>query len=110
LVRPFALGWKDDWVDVRDQVGESLFVLVSGAAIGPPSMNTRRSVSKLSFGVHPLDPQSDAQTSGCEVESGAHVSYGSIVAVSNNRQLNGVWGVRLGGALGAGAAGAEGCA
>ncbi len=22
MVRPFALGWKDDWADVRDQVGE----------------------------------------------------------------------------------------
>jgi hypothetical protein len=31
LVSPFELGWKDDWVDVRDhdQVGERGLVLVS---------------------------------------------------------------------------------
>jgi hypothetical protein len=89
LVRPFALGWKDDWADVRDQVGESLFVLVSGAAVGPPFVNTGRGVSELSFGVQPLDPQSDAQARGCEVESGAHVSYGSVVAVSRDCAMKG---------------------
>jgi hypothetical protein len=35
----------------------------------------------LSFGVHPLDPQSDAQARSCEVESSAHISDGSIMAV-----------------------------
>jgi hypothetical protein len=84
LVRPFALGWKDDWADVRDQVGESLFVLVSGTAARPLFVNTRRGVSELSFGVHPLDPQSDAQARGSEVESGARVSDGSIMAISRD--------------------------
>jgi len=59
-------------------------VLVTGTAVGSPFVNTRRGVSELSFGVHPLDPQSDAQARSCEVESGAHVSDGSIMAISRD--------------------------
>ena len=60
MVRPFALGWKDDWADVRDQVGEGGLVLVSRTPVGFPFVNARRSISELSFGVDPLNPQSDA--------------------------------------------------
>jgi hypothetical protein len=73
------------WTYVRDEVGEILFVLVSGTAVGSPFVNTRRGISKLSFGVHPLKPQSDDQAlRKCEVESGAPVSDGSIMAISRD--------------------------
>ena len=73
------------WTYVRDEVGEILFVLVSGTAVGSPFVNTRRGISELSFGVHPLKPQSDDQAlRKCEVESGAPVSDGSIMAISRD--------------------------
>jgi hypothetical protein len=84
LVWPFAFDREIKRTHVHDEVGERLFVLVSGTAVGPPFVNARRGVSELSFGVNPLDPQSDAQARSCEVESGAHVSDSSIMAISRD--------------------------
>ena len=36
-------------------------MLVSGAPVGFPFVNARRGISELSFGVDPLNPESDAQ-------------------------------------------------
>ena len=56
-------------------------MLVSGAPVGFPFVNARRGISELSSGVDPFNPESDAQARSCEVESRAHVSDGSIMAV-----------------------------
>ncbi len=84
MIWPFAFDREMKWTYVRDEVGESLFVLVSRTAVGSPFVNTRRGISELSFGVHPLNPQSDAQARNCEEESGAPVSDGSIMAISRD--------------------------
>ena len=42
---------------VRDEVGESCFVLVAEAAVCAPLLNAGWGISKLSFGVHPLNPR-----------------------------------------------------
>jgi hypothetical protein len=52
--------------------------------VGFPFVNARRGISELSFGVDPFNPESDAQARSCEVESSAHVSDGSIMAVSRD--------------------------
>jgi len=52
--------------------------------VGFPIVNARRGISELSFGVDPFNPESDAQARRCEVESSAHVSDGSIMAVSRH--------------------------
>ena len=59
-------------------------MLVSRTPVGFPFVNARRGISELSFGVDPLNPQSDARARSCEVESSAHVSDGSIMAVSRD--------------------------
>ena len=59
-------------------------MLVSGAPVGFPFVNARRGISELSSGVDPFNPESDDQARSCEVESSAHVSDGSIMAVSRH--------------------------
>jgi hypothetical protein len=85
LDRPLVFGRENKRACVRDEVGESCFVLVAEAAVCAPLLNAGWGISKLSFGVHPLKPQSDDQAlRKCEVESGAPVSDGSIMAISRD--------------------------